>query len=269
MNENDRQLLKNQLEQQARLFVTEQDNTKLAMAVLTTCAALLRVSENNMPKTFSQQEFHTMFAGYLGIANRVNGFYKNHMDFFNETESDRLMQISVALEKAEQVKKNLDVKLADTQKKRSITETEVEQLERKLEEERNRKRELEGKKSDLHRRIEDIQEQISQLECEMVGINSRIDNLEPSIEVLIKNVNTARDTYEDMLAYYSELQRIQEGIREEGFADAESFSNRLQAMNQSGKEIMEQYDSVLKKLTKDIETLQAKIESRRKAGVLG
>ena len=71
-----------------------------------------------------------------------------------------------------------------------------------------------------------------------------------------------------MLAYYSELERIQEGIREEGFVDVESFSNRLQTMNDSGQEIIAQYDSILKKLTADIEALQAKIENRRKAGVL-
>lgn len=268
MNVNDRQLLKNQLEQQARQFATEQDNTKLAVSVLTTCAALLRVAEKNMPKTFSQQEFNNVFAGYLGISNRVNGFYKNNTDFFNATESDKLKQILKSLEEMEQAKKDLEVKIACFHEERETTENEVKQLERELDVEREKKREIERKKSELHRKLEDIQNKITRLESESVDITSQINNLEPSIELLINNVSVARDTYEEMLAYYSELQRIQEGIREEGFVNVESFSNRLEEMNASGKKIIDQYDSILKKLTSDIEALQAKIEYRRK-GVLG
>lgn len=269
MNVNDIQLLKNQLEQQAKLFVTEQDNIKLSVSVLTTCVALLRVAEKNMPKSFSQQEFNNVFAGYLGIANRVNGFYKNNTAFFNETESGLLKQILQLLEKAEREKKDLDLKIADSQKKFNVTKTEVERLERKLEAEKKKRRKIEEKKSELQRKLKDIQDRISELERELVDVNSRIANLEPSIDVLVNNVNAARATYEEMLAYYSELKRIQEGIREEGFVDVESFSNRLQTMNASGQEIIAQYDSILQKLTSDIEALQAKIEKRRKAGAIG
>lgn len=268
MNVNDRQLLKKQLEQQAKQFVTEKDDIKLAVSVLTTCVALLRISEKNMPKAFSQQEFNNVFAGYLGIANRVNGFYKNNTDSFKATESDVLTPILRSLEQTEREKKELDKKIAELQKKSNTTKTEVERLEHSLEAEKKKKREIEDKKSELQWRLTDVQDRISELENELVDVNSRIDNLEPSIEILVNNVNAARDTYEEMLAYYSELERIQEGIREEGFVDVESFSNRLQTMNDSGQEIIAQYDSILKKLTADIEALQAKIENRRKAGVL-
>lgn len=269
MSINDRQLLKSQLEQQAKRFVTEQDSTKLALSVLITCSALLRAAEKNMPKSFTQQEFNNVFAGYLGIANRVNGFYKNNISFFNETESEMIKQITTSLDEAEREKKKLDVKVADAQKRRDTVASDVKKLERDLEDEKKQKRDLERNKSDLQKRLENTQNRISELENELVRINSRIVNLEPSIEKLINNVNTARDTYEEMVAYYSELQRIQEGIKEEGFVDIESFSNRLHTMNDSGKKIMDQYDSILKKLTSDIEALQAKIETRRKAGVLG
>lgn len=269
MNTNDRQLLRNQLEQQAKLFVTEQDNTKLMVSVLTACTALLRVAEKNMPKAFSQQEFNNVFAGYLGIANRVNGFYKNNTGFFNETESDMLKQILLSLEEVERKKKNLDTKISDSKKKYDTTDASVKELERNFEKAKKKEREINGKKSELDKKLKDTQSRISELEKELVVFNSKIDNLEPSIEILVNNVNTARDTYEEMLAYYSELQRIQKGIQEEGFVDVESFASRLQTMNATGKEIMDQYDSVLKKLTSDIEALQAKIETRRKAGVLG
>lgn len=268
MNTNDRQLLRNQLEQQAKLFVTEQDNTKLMVSVLTACTALLRVAEKNMPKAFSRQEFNNVFAGYLGIASRVNGFYKNNTSFFNESESDMLKQILLYLEDVERKKKNLDAKISDSQKKHDTTDAEVKELERKLEKAKKKEYEIDGKKSELYKNLKDIQSRISGLENELVDINSNIDNLEPTIEMLASNVTIARNTYEEMLAYYSELQRIQEGIREEGFVDIESFTSRLQTMNATGEEIMDQYDTILKNLTSDIEALQAKIETRRKAGVL-
>lgn len=107
------------------------------------------------------------------------------------------------------------------------------------------------------------------LETDLKKVTNDIENLEPNIERLIKEVNTAKETYEEMVAYYSEYQRIQDGIKEEGYVDMESFHKKVDSMNNTGEHLMAEYDSLLKNLISDIEALQAKIEKRRKPGMVG
>lgn len=269
MDTNNRQLLKKQLEQQAKQFVTEQDETKLAISVLSTCGALLRVAEKTMPKSFSHEAFDMTFAGYLGVANRVNGFYKNHTDYFKEEESELLKQICAASNQAEKEKKNLDNKLVNEKNRCNKLEAEVKRVQKEVKTAQKKQDNLAKEKAEEEQNLRNIRNRMTELENELHSIHSKLEELEPNIDMLIINVNTAKDTYEEMIAYYSELQRIQEGIQEEGFVNIESFTEKLQTMNDSGKAIMAQYDSMLRDLTADMESLQAKIEARRKAGAIG
>jgi chromosome segregation ATPase len=268
MDTNNRQLLKKQLEQQAKQFVTEQDETELAISILSTCSALLRAAEKTMPKSFSHEEFDMVFAGYLGVANRVNGFYKNHTVDMNEEESELLKQIRAALNNAEKEKKTLDNKLVKEKNRSKQIEAEVKKVKKEVTAEQKKQDNLEKEKAEKEQNLRNIRNRVTELENELHAIHLKTEELEPDMDMLITSVNTAKDTYEEMIAYYSELQKIQEGIQEEGFVDIKSFTEKLQTMNDSGKAIMTQYDSMLKNLTADMESLQAKIEARRKAGAV-
>lgn len=266
MNTDNRQLLRKQLEQQAKLFTTNQDNTKLIISVLSTCSALLRAVENSMPKSLSQSEFESIFAGYLGVINRVNSFYKKNTAYFNADESKTLQTILTSLEQAAEEKREFDEKLAGEQKKYNATKAAVEKVKQALEAETEKHNKLIADEKNLKQKLQNIKGRIATLEKELERTDSDIENLESNIEKLIQEVHTAKETYEEMTAYYSELERIQAGIKEEGYVNMDSFLEKVQSMNNSGTELMAQYDHLLKKLTNDIESLQAKIEKRRKAG---
>lgn len=62
------------------------------------------------------------------------------------------------------------------------------------------------------------------------------------------------------------LKRIQDALREDGYVNVESFSNKLEAMNQQSEQLMKDYDRFLKNVSQDVAELQNKIETRRKAG---
>ena len=125
------------------------------------------------------------------------------------------------------------------------------------------------KEKGLNKKLNDIKKKIELLEDDLKNTTNNIENLEPNIEKLIKEVNTAKETYEEMKAYYSEYQRIQDGIKEEGYVDMESFHKKVDSMNNTGEQLMAEYDSLFKNLISDIEALQAKIENRRKPGIFG
>ena len=74
MDSRQKKQLKRQLEGQASLLVSENSDVALVAGLLTTCSALLRTAEQNMPAAFTNQEFDQIYAGYLGLAGGVNRF---------------------------------------------------------------------------------------------------------------------------------------------------------------------------------------------------
>lgn len=269
MDADNRQLLRKQLEYQAKIFTTSQNDIELIVSVLSTCSALLRAVESSMPKMISQSEFDSIFAGYLGIIGRVDGFYKKNSSYFNSEEAKTLQTILTSLRNAEIKKKELDEKLANAERENDAVNSDIKTAEHLLKVEEEKKNSLAEKENRLKKKLEAVKEKIETLNVDLEKTTKDIENLEPSIERLIQEVNTAKETHEEMVAYYSEFQRIQDGIKEEGYVDMESFHKKIASMNDTGEKLMAEYDSLLKKLTSDIEALQAKIEKRRKAGMIG
>lgn len=269
MSTDNRQLLRKQLEQQAKLFETSKNNIELVVVTLSTCASLLRAVENTMPKTISQLEFDSIFAGYLGITGRVDGFYKKNVAYFDFEESSTLQTLLASLRNAEARKKELDVKIQNAEKENADVNSDIRSVEHLLKVEEEKYSSLIEKEKGLKIKLKDVKKKIELLEADLKKVTNDIENLEPNIERLIKEVNTAKETYKEMVAYYSEYQRIQDGIKEEGYVDMESFHKKVDSMNNTGERLMAEYDSLLKNLISDIETLQAKIEKRRKPGMVG
>lgn len=269
MSTDNLQLLRKQLEQQAKLFETSKNNVELVVATLSTCASLLRAVENNMPKTISQSEFDSMFAGYLGITGRVDGFYKKNATYFDSEESNTLHTVLTSLRNAEIRKKELDEKIRNAEKENVEVNSDIRSAEHLLKVEEEKYSSLIEKENGLKKKLEEIKIKIELLEANLKKVTNDIENLEPNIERLIRKVNTAKETYEEMVAYYSEYQRIQAGIEAEGYVDMESFHKKVDSMNNTGESLMAEYDSLLKNLVNDIETLHAKIEKRRKPGMVG
>ena len=89
---------------------------------------------------------------------------------------------------------------------------------------------------------------------------------EEDMQKMIRNVENAKDSYTELSAYQTELKRIQDAVSEDGYVDIESFSNKLEAMNQQAEQLMKGYDRFLKNVSQDVAELQNKIETRRKAG---
>ena len=179
MNVQKRELLKRQLERQAKLFALEDDTEETVVSILATCSALLREAENALTED-------NIYPGYIGISKRMNAFYVTNKSMFDKKETEMVAGIHAAFE-------------------------------------------------------EDMQK-------------------------MIRNVENAKDSYAELSAYQTELKRIQDALREDGYVNVESFSNKLEAMNQQSEQLMKDYDRFLKNVSQDVAELQNKIETRRKAG---
>lgn len=264
-----RELLRRQLEQQGKMLVAENNDVKLVQSILTTCSALLRVAEKLMPTSLSQEAFNGVYAGYLGVSSKVNSFYSNHTVYFNENQSQVLRDLLESLHSLEKAKKDLDNKIFATQKEIESGTRNIESSKKILEGKEKRHKELISELEKLREQLWKIERTIFDLEKELTDINERINDFEPDVERLIAAINDARSTYAEMIAYYAELERIQNGIKDEGYVDIVSFSQKLQGMNTQGRKLMNLYDELLRNITADVEALQKKIEMKRKAGVAG
>lgn len=186
MNVQKRELLKRQLERQAKLFALEDDTEETVVSILATCSALLREAENALTEEMTAETFDNIYPGYIEISKRMNAFYVTNKSMFDKKETEMVAGIHAAFE-------------------------------------------------------EDMQK-------------------------MIRNVENAKDSYAELSAYQTELKRIQDALREDGYVNVESFSNKLEAMNQQSEQLMKDYDRFLKNVSQDVAELQNKIETRRKAG---
>lgn len=99
-----------------------------------------------------------------------------------------------------------------------------------------------------------------------LAIEAAEKRIQVIIQKLIREVTDAKSTYGDMVSYYAELERIQAGLKEEGYVSISSFTEKIQDMNAQGKDLMSAYDKLLRGITRDVEALQDKIDKRRKPG---
>lgn len=187
MNVQKRELLKRQLERQAKLFALEDDTEETVVSILATCSALLREAENALTEEMTAETFDNIYPGYIGISKRMNAFYVTNKSMFDKKETEMVAGIHAAFE-------------------------------------------------------EDMQK-------------------------MIRNVENAKDSYAELSAYQTELKRIQDALREDGYVNVESFSNKLEAMNQQSEQLMKDYDRFLKMSVRMWQSCKIKSKPEERQGV--
>ena len=98
MNVQKRELLKRQLERQAKLFALEDDTEETVVSILATCSALLREAENALTEEMTAETFDNIYPGYIGISKRMNAFYVTNKSMFDKKETEMVAGIHAAFE---------------------------------------------------------------------------------------------------------------------------------------------------------------------------
>lgn len=88
MQNADKQKLKRQIEQEA-MQIVKLDGTDLAVSLLSTCNALLRMAEHVFSKDSNAGITEEVYANYLGFAVKVNNFYELHVNSDEIVEEQR------------------------------------------------------------------------------------------------------------------------------------------------------------------------------------
>lgn len=255
-------ILKQQLECQAAKFVSERNNAELTKSILLTCRVLLDAAKESLDEAVLQDEFKSIYAGYQVIATRVERFFNTNRGLIG---IDRSSELDELLKKIQDMHKDIEnienrintandsvIKVSERiGKKGSI---------RKIDPNSSLSSKIEQTKANLNL----LAKEIEKSENETAEIKRHIANFDVETQKLAENMKKAKESYDELEAYYNTLKRIRDGIKEEGYVDIESFNNALQEMDNEGKELMGRYDNILKKLSNDVKDLQDEINRRIK-----
>ena len=80
--------------------------------------------------------------------------------------------------------------------------------------------------------MSDLQSKTEALKAQWDSLQRQKDQFEPDLDALFQAVAAAKESYQEMVAYYAELERIQKGMEAEGFVDMASFAQALLEKNQ-------------------------------------
>ena len=250
MDSREKKQLKRQLEGQASLLVSETSDVALVAGLLTTCSALLRTAEQNMPAAFTNQEFDQIYAGYLGLAGGVNRFSQFGQGYLSQTYKTLLQEQMDKATQLQQERKTLEDQLTQTQHQQAETQQVLTQLKGQL-----------GSAQAEHQAAK-----TEALKAQRDSLQRQKERFEPDLEALLQAVTAAKESYQELVAYYAELERIQKGMEAEGFVDMASFAQAMEERNQQSATLMADYDRILDNVLADVEALQRKVDERRRAG---
>lgn len=266
MDSKEKKQLKRQLEGQARLLVSETSDVALVAGLLTTCSALLRTAEQNMPAAFTNQEFDQIYAGYLGLAGGVNRFSQFGEGYLSQTYKTLLQEQMTKAAQLQQEHKTLEDQLTQTQHQQAEAQQVVTQLKGQLDSAQAEHQAIEAQKTELAQAVSALQRKTEALKAERDSLQHQKEQFEPDLDALLQAVAAARDSYQELVAYYAGLERIQKGMEAEGFVNMASFAQAIAERNRQGAALMADYDRILGNVLTDVEALQRKVDARRRAG---
>ena len=258
MDSREKKQLKRQLEGQASFLVSETSDVALVAGLLTTCSALLRTAEQNMPAAFTNQEFDQIYAGYLGLAGGVNRFSQFGQGYLSQTYKTLLQE---QMDKAAQLHQ-----LTQTQHQQAETQEVLTQLKAQRDSAQAEHQAAEAQKAQLTQEVNDLQRKTEALKAERDSLQRQKERFEPDLDALLQAVTAAKESYQELVAYYAELERIQKGMEAEGFVDMASFAQAMEERNRQSATLMADYDRILDNVLADVEALQRKVDDRRRAG---
>lgn len=266
MDNKDKKRIEQQLIAQANLILEEESDVEIIANTLNACQALLRIIDKTVSTSISAQDFEDILAGYIGLTARIKYFYQNNNDYVIESNKKLISQLLTEISSYQLQKSELDNKHEKKLDEYVETKRVYEEKQKEFETFDEECALLVKKKNTLDEEVEKLKKKKEQLISEQERLSSEIEGFEPQIEELTSSVMKLKEQYDSLVAEFSEFERVKKGIEEEGIVDVNEFNAVVNQKVAESKSLIQWSENILKLLIEDVETLQSKIEKRRKAG---
>lgn len=267
MDKKDKEKIGQQLIAQAENIRNEEDDVQIIADAVNACQALLRIVDKNIPKNISNSDFEDILSGYVGLTARIKYFYQNNSEYVSDSNSKLLNELLSEINSFQRRKSELDIEYEEKMDEAAGLRKEVESTEKEVLKVREEYETVKSAKEALDSEIEKLTQDTNTLKTEEEKLRNEVENFEAIIENLTIAINKLNEQYAELTAYFTEFNRVKEGIQQDGYIDVVDFTNKVQAQIEDGSRLMNWCDKTLKSLLTDIEILQDKIEKKRKAGV--
>ncbi len=259
--------IEQQLIAQANLIMEEESDVEIIANTLSACQALLRIIDKTVSTSISSQDYEDILAGYIGLTARIKYFYQSNNDYVIESNKHLISQLLSEISSYQLQKSELDGLHEKKLDEYSETKNAYEAKQREFDAFSEECVALTKKKKALDEEVENLKKKKEQLLLDQERLSSEIEEFEPKLEELTMSIVKLKSVYDDLLAEYSEFERVRQGIEGEGLVDINSFNAVVQKKTDEGNALIEWSENILSLLLEDIEILQAKVEKKRKAGI--
>lgn len=266
MDNKDKKRIEQQLIAQANLILEEESDVEIIVCTLSACQALLRIIDKTVSTSISAQDFEDILAGYIGLTARVKYFYQNNNDYVIESNKKLISQLLTEISSYQLQKSELDRRHEKQLDEYAETKRAYEEKQKEFDAFDEECTALVKKKNALTEEVERLRKKKEQLIFEQEKLSSEIEEFEPRIEELATSIAKLKEEYDNLLAEFSEFERVKKGIEEDGLVDINDFNAVVNQKVAESKNLIQWSENILKLLLEDVETLQSKIEKRRKAG---
>ncbi len=175
MDIKDKRRLKQQLERQASIIVSEDNDTELVVSCITSCMALLRAAKKSMPEAVAAEDFERIYAGYLGAASMITSFCEEHGGYIEsiDTKMGAVLENDKLNRLVEQYKSGEAALLAD----QKALKEQLEGYPTKIEKEKKKLLKLQEEKKPYETAISQLNSEISELVNQITKIKTQYDKL--------------------------------------------------------------------------------------------
>lgn len=266
MEMKEKKRIEQQLIAQANRIMEEESDVEIIANTLSACQALLRIIDKTVSTTISPQDFEDILAGYIGLTARIKYFYQTNNDYVIESDKKLISRLLTEISSYQLQKSELDSKHEKKLDEYTETKRLYEDKQKEFDDFNEECAVLLKKKSTLAEEVERLKRRKEQLLLDQERLSSEIEEFEPRIEELTMSIMKLKDMYDNLVAEYSEFERIKKGIEDEGVVDINDFNAVVQQKTDEGNALIHWSENTFNLLLEDIETLQAKVEKKRKAG---
>ena len=266
MDKKDREKIEQQLIAEAEKIKNDDNDVEIIADTVSTCQSLLRIIDRNIPDSISKSDFEDILSAYIGLTSRIKYFYQNNSEYVSDGNTKLFNEMLTEINILQRKKSELDIEYENKMDELSELKKSMEKKELEVSEVGEQYDKAKETVDVITERINKLNFETESLRKEEVQLKDEVENFQPIMEELIGSINKLKDQYKELTAYYTEFDKIKQGIKEDGFVDMHDFNDKVKSRIDEGEELMKWCDNTLKALLEDVEALQEKVEKRRKVG---
>lgn len=259
-----RMILKRLLESQASSLQNETDDFCLSLSLVQTAFALLGQAEKGLSNLTEDHDILNLRAVYLGIAAMVQDMLMNSDSMEVNSMDNILTALNKSIEGYRERKTKFDLEVQTLKQDKQYEQEKLRNVEKELQTAQEALDQETDKLKNADIRYQQLLQNRQKISDDLDVTEKKCIQTEKESKELLNRFEQAQELRKDLESYEKYLRTIREGIRLEGFVNEESFNSVLDQYLSEARETIQNIDSIIGGMIKDVENLRNNIAQRQR-----